>query len=181
MIFCDVWPIKCWVGIQKSGKKKKKKKKKGSMVGHIAVYTILGNCQALDGPNNLSTSFSHLWLGQWALLVPTLGGQSPFPHLISYPNALIIILLEWLVKAILVIKVEVINFMSWWNTIFFSFFLGKQGSSLQECLVYRNTEGKWIFYLYFYFIMNENKFGDFIYSIWMNLQIQYQNDYLFIF
>ena len=134
------------------------------------------------------TIFQHLSLTfDWA------NGPSLFPHwganhhfLISFltqmpKSFLIIILLEWLVKAILVIKVEVINFMSWWNTIFFSFFLGKQGSSLQECLVYRNTEGKWIFYLYFYFIMNENKFGDFIYSIWMNLQIQYQNDYLFIF
>ena len=78
-------PLNAELGYIKVGRKKRKKK--GSMVGHIAVYTILGNCQALDGPNNLSTSFSHLWLGQWAILVPTLGGQSPFPHLISYPNA----------------------------------------------------------------------------------------------
>ena len=134
------------------------------------------------------TIFQHL-----SLTFDRANGPSLFPHwganhhfLISFltqmpKSFLIIILLEWLVKAILVIKVEVINFMSWWNTIFFSFFLGKQGSSLQECLVHENREGKWIFYLYFYFIMNENKFGDFIYSIWMNLQIQYQNDYLFIF
>lgn len=79
------------------------------------------------------TIFQHL-----SLTFDRANGPSLFPHwganhhfLISFltqmpKSFLIIILLEWLVKAILVIKVEVINFMSWWNTIFFSFLESKE-------------------------------------------------------